>query len=226
MEKPVDTRHVKKTTTGLSMIRRGLFFEYNEVDIGFESMDHRTLRLMNKGQSPADIREAVSAFNRFDIPVHGMFVLGFDSDTPETLEGTLSFARRSGISAVQFLILTPLPGTGTYDKLHAQGRIIFDDWSLYDGHHVTFKPTGISPLALQRAQIRGHREFYSVRRLVNKAMGSSLEHAAVYAYAQKLNFAWKRKNRLYLKALRLISESRGVITGVNFHHPAAQVTGF
>lgn len=177
------------------------------VFIGVESLNPDTLKAMNKSQTAEDIIQGVAAFTGKKIPVHGMFVFGLDTDTAETLEGTISFAKYSGITTVQFLILTPLPGTRTYKELKDGGRIFTDDWSLYDGHHVTFWPENLTPVKLQEMQITGHKKFYSLWRLVKKFMKGKFIDAAIYAYAQNINRLWKKSNKFFMNYLNFMSIS-------------------
>ncbi|HOX29157.1 MAG TPA: radical SAM protein, partial [bacterium] len=135
----------------------------SRVYIGFESANPKTLERFNKKQNVDDIRECVAALHKSRISVHGMFVLGADDDTPETLRETIRFTDKTKIDTVQFLALTPLPGTQTTRELQESGRIITRDWSLYDGHHVVFRPTGMTPYQLHKAIYKGMLSFYSWR---------------------------------------------------------------
>lgn len=182
----------------------------NNLFIGFESINENTLKEMNKNQTPEDMRKGMIAFNKKKLPVHGMFVFGFDTDTAETIENTISFAKNIGIHTVQFLILTPLPGTKTYDELTGQKRIFFDDWSLYDGHHVTFWPKNVAPFSLQNMQINGHKEFYSPGRFIRKFMTGHFIDAAIYAYASKAINLWKKRNNFFMDSLNFISQEWGL----------------
>ncbi|MEQ8223043.1 MAG: radical SAM protein [Candidatus Eremiobacterota bacterium] len=177
------------------------------VFIGIESLNPDTLKAMNKNQTAEEIKQGVAAFTAKKIPVHGMFVFGLDTDTRETLEGTISFAKYSGITTVQFLILTPLPGTRTYKELKSQGRIFTDDWSLYDGHHVTFQPENLTPVKLQEMQVWGHNKFYSLWRLIKKFMKGKFIDAAIYAYAKNINRLWKKSNKFFMNYLNFMSIS-------------------
>jgi hypothetical protein len=93
-----------------------------------------------------------------------MFVLGCDADTPETIQATVNYALKHEIDTVQFLTITPLPGTDFYERMKAEGRILSDDWSLYDGHHVLIQPAQMTPYELQMASVKGMLRFYAPRR--------------------------------------------------------------
>ncbi len=60
--------------------------------VGFESVDPAALREMKKNQTVEEIRHAIREIRKRRIHVHGMFVFGFDSDTPATTRATVSFA--------------------------------------------------------------------------------------------------------------------------------------
>lgn len=194
------------------------------VFVGLESLSPETLRLMNKHQSCEDIEGAVATFGAHGIAVHGMFVLGMDTDSPLSVRRTLAWAKRSRLSSAQFLVLTPFPGTAVFEELQAQGRILFREWALYDGHHVVFRPAQMSPLELQRLQVEAHTSFYSWRRTLARALTCRLEAAAVYTYARSLQRTWLRHNRVFSDLLSLMHRADGMIGGVELHHPASVVS--
>lgn len=142
------------------------------VYIGFESVNPDALKEFNKKQTVDDIAESIRAFHAYGIPIHGMFVLGCDADTPETIESTVQFAIRQGIDTVQFMTITPFPGTEFYDDMAAEGRILSDDWSLYDGHHVVIQPQHMTPYELQMAAFRAMLRFYAPRRAFRLLIGN------------------------------------------------------
>jgi radical SAM superfamily enzyme YgiQ (UPF0313 family) len=168
---------------------------------GFESVNPATLAAYNKHQEVQDIRDSVRAFHDYDIQVHGMFVLGADTDDVKTFQRTVDFAVQNKIDTVQFLILTPCPGTPFYERLAAQGRLITDDLSLYDGHHCVFQPTLMSPYALQMGAYRAMASFYSVRHAL-ELIASNVTRNLPFL----LGLLWReRKLRLQLPRVALLS---------------------
>jgi hypothetical protein len=134
------------------------------VYIGFESVNPAALEAFNKQQTVEQIDESIEAFHAYGIPIHGMFVLGADADTPETIQATVDFAIDHEIDTVQFLTITPLPGTEFYERMRAENRILSTDWALYDGHHVVIKPAQMTPYELQMESMKGMLRFYAPRR--------------------------------------------------------------
>ena len=176
------------------------------VFIGFESVNQEALDELNKSQSPEEMRAAARAVKRAGIGVHGMFILGLDSDSRDSLKATLRFARRMPITTAQFLLLTPIPGTEMFDRLRREGRLLFDDWTLYDGHHVVHNPRHLTPRALQRVQLKAHSRFYSRMGSLLKLARFRILDAAVYVYARRTNRKWKRQNRFFMRVLKLYSK--------------------
>ncbi len=172
--------------------------------IGFESVDPVALKEMKKNQTVEEIRHAIREIRKRKIHIHGMFVFGFDSDTPATTRATVGFALKEKIDSAQFLVLTPLPGSNFYAQMIAEGRLIDTVWDTYDGHHVKFIPRRLTPWELQRAQIGAHGKFYSPWHVAARLFRGSIGGFVVGVYAGALNRRWQRLERDYLHQLRLL----------------------
>jgi radical SAM superfamily enzyme YgiQ (UPF0313 family) len=133
---------------------------------GFESASQATLEAYNKHQDVQDVRESMAAFHSYGIHVHGMFVLGADTDDESIFDETVDFALENEIDTVQFLMLTPCAGTPFYERMLEQGRLLTDDLSFYDGHHCVVQPKLMSPYELQMGTCRAMARFYSVRHVL------------------------------------------------------------
>jgi len=134
--------------------------------IGLESLSPDTLKQMNKGFNlmnggPA---AALANFRRHGLRIYGTFVFGYDTDTPETLQTTIRFARDNGLFIAAFNHITPFPGTPLYERLHKAGRLLYENWWLderYRYNMVPFKPASMSEQELERLCLDARREFYS-----------------------------------------------------------------
>lgn len=139
------------------MEKSGCFSVY----IGFESINPKTLALYNKGQDLADIENAIRIVKKHNINIHGMFVLGSDMDDIQTIRNTQKFAKKLGIDSVQFMMLTPLPGTPVFEDLKNSGRLIHTDWSKYDAHHAVYEPKQMTAFELHVETLKAMSKFYS-----------------------------------------------------------------
>ncbi|MBD3414943.1 MAG: radical SAM protein [Candidatus Aminicenantes bacterium] len=176
--------------------------------VGLESVNPRSLSSMKKKQTVGEIKQAVKVIQKHKIRIHGMFVYGFDEDDWQTVKQTIKFAKRTGISSSQFLILTPLPGSQFYKRMVSQKRLLFKDWSLYDAHHVVFKPAKFTLMALQKAQMISHKKFYSLKRSIKKFFQFKWIELAISHYARKLNRMWEKKNQTFLKAMDILTSKK------------------
>jgi anaerobic magnesium-protoporphyrin IX monomethyl ester cyclase len=134
------------------------------VALGLESVSQETLDSYEKSQTVGDIEEAIRLLHDYGIRSHGMFVLGADHDTPDSVRDTVRFALKNKIDTVMLNILTPLPGTQQFAELDAEGRILERDWSFYDAQHVVFRPKQMTPLHLLQQTLRANRRFYATWR--------------------------------------------------------------
>ena len=172
------------------------------VYIGFESINPDTLKGYNKQQSVDDIKWAISRFHDYGIRIHGMFVFGGDEDTVETIRDTADFALNAAIDSVQFMVLTPFPGTPFYNKLEEEGRILTYDWSLYDGHHAVFQPAQMSPMQLQQETVKALKKFYSLPAIFRNVALTGWASALNRVIGWGLTRHFASKNRWYGKFLK------------------------
>ena len=175
------------------------------VYVGFESINPRTLKLFQKKQDLAKIERSIERFHAHKIRIHGMFVIGSDEDDLETLDATAKFAISRGLESVQFMILTPMPGSPDWDSLYAKGNkdILTTDWSLYDGHHVVHQPRKLSPYELQVGATRAMRKFYSWGNIARSLlMRRDVFTAGIQLYGKHLLRDWHKANAGYVAKLR------------------------
>lgn len=191
------------------------------VYVGFESLSDEALESLNKRQKREDIVRAVETFHRYGIGIHGMFILGADGDAPEAARQTVDFCRKHKMDSVQFMALTPLPGTPLFASLEREGRILHKRWELYDGAHVVFSPSTQSPAELQEQLVIAFEDFYSLsaaisdglnaivsatvglgRRLSRRFASLAIRNAMLKFQARAIIKQWVENNRDYLCWLR------------------------
>jgi anaerobic magnesium-protoporphyrin IX monomethyl ester cyclase len=167
--------------------------------IGFESFNPESLKEMKKKQTVEDITNAVRIIHSYNINIHGMFVHGFDSDTWDSVKLTVNYAKKMKLTSAQFLMLTPFPGSEFYN--HVSKRIVFQDWSMYDAHHVVYRPLHFSLIGLQRAQTYSHEKFYSAVEIIKKIARRNWIATGIAVYARIINHRWKKNNKEYLREI-------------------------
>jgi len=172
------------------------------VYVGFESVNEASLKAYNKHQTVEDIRTSIRALHEHGIHIHGMFVLGSDEDELNTVRDTVKFAKRTRIETVQFMVLTPLPGTRLYRQLDSEGRIFSKNWSLYDGQHVVFHPKKTTAYELQKKTFGGMKKFYSFHRCFEAVWRFQLFTAFLRYMGHRLVAKWLRSNRPFYQQLK------------------------
>jgi len=142
--------------------------------IGFESVNSMTLSSVGKKtNNVAYYKKAVDLIHRYKMAVIGDFMFGFDTDTIDVFQSTLSAIRSLDIDVADFSILTPFPGTPFYTILEHEGRILTKDWGRYSMHSVVFQPRQMSPEELIKGVTMIYHEFYSPVCLL-KRMGKAI----------------------------------------------------
>jgi radical SAM superfamily enzyme YgiQ (UPF0313 family) len=137
--------------------------------IGVESVSKASLRGVRKQFNKVDhYKEQVKVFHDNGITIIAGLIFGFDEDDTSVFERTVEVVHHLGIGIANFSLLTPLPGTETYAKMKAEGRLLTDDWGYYDGGHVVIKPKLMTPEQLQDGADWASREFYKTSRILGR----------------------------------------------------------
>ncbi len=158
--------------------------------IGFESLSQKNLDGLNKGWNSArEYGELIRRIHRAGINIVGSFVFGLDGDDRSVFQETFDFVTENRIHAAQYHILTPFPGTVTYDKLEKEGRIIERDWSRYHTGEVVYRPLRMTPEELLQGYHWIFRKTYTIKNILLRSLGGprgiSYRVAANLSYRKK-----------------------------------------
>ncbi|MCI4625488.1 MAG: B12-binding domain-containing radical SAM protein [Candidatus Magnetoovum sp. WYHC-5] len=169
--------------------------------IGFESINPQALKFYEKRQDLEDNIHCIKALKEHGVKIHGMFVFGADTDTVDTIKKTTDFARDMQLDSIQFMVLTPLPGTTLFNEMNKAGRLLHTDWTKYDIHHVVFNPTHIKPEELHTETLKAMKNFYSWGYIFGKLISFKLFYAAFGVYNRNSLNRALREARDYLYGL-------------------------
>jgi len=148
--------------------------------IGLESISEYQMDSMKKCIKNRDeLRLALKDIMKMGILVHATIIFGFDSDTIDVFEETVRFLIDCKISSVSFCILTPLPGTRTYENLLKEDRLITTDWKYYNNRTVVFRPRNMSPHDLQTGNWQAKKDFYRINSIFRRLSGN-IKHAGLH----------------------------------------------
>lgn len=88
-----------------------------------------------------DYRRAIDNIQEAGITLNGCFVLGLDGTDAGAFDAVYDFVKETGLYEVQITVMTPFPGTPLYDRLLAQGRILYPGaWERCTLFDVNFVP--------------------------------------------------------------------------------------
>ena len=162
------------------------------VFVGMESLDEDCLDETNKSFNRVHkFSQEIKMFHDHGIMVNPGIVFGFDNDDESVFERAVDFLTRNQVELAYFNILTPLPGTALFDRYNNAGRIFDRDWSKYDGKHVVFQPSRMTPEQLQDGFYWANHQFYSLPSIWRRLSGTS----------QRLVARWEM-NREFRKLVR------------------------
>jgi radical SAM superfamily enzyme YgiQ (UPF0313 family) len=147
--------------------------------IGFESVNPKNRRELG-GKSRGLIsqyEEAIKTIQGHGLGVVGLFVFGFDEDTPEVMWKTWEFGRRSGLDSMSTTILTPYPGTPFRAQLVQENRLIPEkSWRYYDTAHVVYYPKLMTVSEFEREYDKICRTIYSPWRIAQRGLRALSRH--------------------------------------------------
>lgn len=99
-----------------------------QLSFGIESGSQRILELIKKGIKLEDVEQAVKWTKQAGIKTLGYFMMGFPTETEQTLQETMDFSCRLLLDDISFFFLTPFPGTEIHRDVQCFGAFN-EDWS-------------------------------------------------------------------------------------------------
>lgn len=133
-----------------------------QVLYGLESGDARMLKLLGKGNTVEENRNAVRWAKEAGLEVRGDFIVGTPGETLESLEKTLKFTLETGLDYAHFNKFTPFPGTALYRQLAAEGYSLdfTKGCSILDHGALLFVPESLDRKEYRRWLDRAFKKFY------------------------------------------------------------------
>ena len=186
------------------MARAGCAYTF----IGLESVSDETLKLYHKHATLEKNRIAIEEFHKAGIRVHGMFVLGSDADTTQTIRDTFDFAKKMNLDSAQFFALTAVPGPPMTARYEAEGKIIAPrQWHLYDAQHAVVLPKKMTAYELQMGTIKASLDFYSYKEAIRHLFsGRGLFNFLIRVEGRRLAKRILSDNRDYINSLKQLDD--------------------
>jgi len=133
------------------------------VFIGLESINPDSLLSARKKQNKiTEYRKMLLAWKYAGATVFAGYILGFPSDTPESIIRDIKIIQRElPIDLLEFHCLTPLPGSEDHKRLYNTGAYLDPDLNKYDLEHVTAAHPIMSPEQWEKIYQDAWKAYYT-----------------------------------------------------------------
>lgn len=146
--------------------------------IGFESISPQCIAEMNKGTNRAgsagQYASEIRQLRKWGLQTWAAFTVGYDGDTVESIRATCDFAIKNKFTFAAFNILMPYPNTPLYEKLKAEGRLLYDGkWWLHEDYRFNYaaiRPKNMTPEELTEVSFDCRRRFNSPLSIFKRAL--------------------------------------------------------
>lgn len=168
--------------------------------LGIEGETTQALKDVNKRlnlkRGVDSYRKAFRKIHRHGIAILGAMIFGMESDGRQELFKRRDFILKSGIDAIQASIMTPLPGTGLFNRMALLDRIRLnnfpDDWQHYHFMHAVMGTSKLSRDELQEIMDEVWLSMYNkenLRRLLFRTLIRTRNlKAAYWVYGANHNY--------------------------------------
>ena len=90
----------------------------------------------------------------------GLFLLGTDKQGPDVFSRMTDSLLEARVDLAEFTVLTPFPGTPFFDQMKKEGRLLHEDWGLYNAENVVLRPLRMTPGQLEDGYRACWERFY------------------------------------------------------------------
>ena len=181
----------------------------NRVFIGLESINPDNLIAARKFQNRAsEYRTMLQAWRSRGAVTYAGYILGLPRDTPESIERDIrTIQRELPIDILEFMILTPLPGSADHKAMHEGGVWMDPDLNKYDLEHVTSHHPRMSDQAWQAIYDRAWHLYYSLEHVETllrraRAGGAGTRHVAHAILSYYASYRFERVHPLQCGLVR------------------------
>lgn len=130
------------------------------ITLGIESGSQRILNDMKKSLKLEMIEEKVALINKVGIDIMAFFIVGYPTETRETILETIEFAKRLKIKRAHFSTFLPLPNTEASKMLLRDGVLKEINYDTLFYTKAPLPPKGMTSEELKALQRKAFFEFY------------------------------------------------------------------
>lgn len=130
------------------------------ITLGIESGSQKILNDMKKSLKLEIVEEKVALINKVGIDIMAFFIVGYPTETRETILKTIAFAKRLKIKRAHFSTFLPLPNTEATQTLIKDGIIKKINYDTLFYTKAPLPPKGMTSEELKALQRKAFFEFY------------------------------------------------------------------
>jgi radical SAM superfamily enzyme YgiQ (UPF0313 family) len=130
---------------------------------GIESFHQNVLKQIRKGEKAESVWELTGRLNRAGLYAHGYYIIGFPTETPDSIREDLHTLASLELDITQITIVTPHPRTQLWSELESSCGIFEKDWTKYDTKHLVWNHPNCEPGTLESLLEEGFRLCYNDR---------------------------------------------------------------
>jgi radical SAM superfamily enzyme YgiQ (UPF0313 family) len=133
------------------------------VFIGMESINPAALFAAKKRQNRiGEYRKMLLAWKSVGVITYGGYILGFPSDTPESIKQDIEIIKRElPVDILEFYCLTPLPGSEDHQTLWKKKVWMDPDLNKYDSEHAVTEHPHMSREVWEKVYSDAWKTFYT-----------------------------------------------------------------
>ncbi len=171
------------------------------IHFGVESGSQKMLDAVKKRTTVEQNAWAIQLTKQVGISVAISMVVGYPGETPELLDETFKFIRRTKPDFVYVCQAIPYPGTELLDLLHSLGWEVSTDWNRFDEQSPVFKNPLLSPEKIDEVRGAFYDEFLSPTYFVRKAVKRDF-YSKIMAKTALNHLLWRMKVPKLISAVR------------------------
>ena len=130
------------------------------VKVGVESGDPEVLKDANRFTIKKDDQlTKIRELEKNNILISSMFIIGFPTDTEESVMKTINYSKKLNTTFAQFSVWTPYPGTPVFKEF--EDKITVDKFENFDQYNLVFKHNTFTPEKVRALLSKCYTAYYS-----------------------------------------------------------------
>jgi len=179
------------------------------IHFGVESGSQKMLNAMRKGTTVEQNASAIKWAKEAGISVAISVVVGYPGETPEMMEETFEFIRKTEPDYLYMCEAVPYPGTEMYNVVKKLGWQMSEDWSQFHEQTQVFKNPLLPLEMIERKKKAFYDEFFSPAYFLRKRMKKDFYSQTMARMAMN-HLYWRIKIPKWISGnFRRLGPSRG-----------------